>query len=81
MNMIRISEADYAAAMSDHTRYIREAERFGPIWSDLKKRRANAEARNPWRVRIFAASLIGAIGSFLSAPLRSRNVEQCESAS
>ena len=33
--MIRISEADYGAAMSDHHKYIREAERLGPIWSEL----------------------------------------------
>ena len=43
--MIRISEADYGAAMSDHQKYIREAERLGPIWHDLRQRKAQAVPR------------------------------------
>jgi hypothetical protein len=79
--VIRISEADYAAAMSDHTRYIREAERFGPIWADLKKRRANAEVDRRRRIRAFTAAQFGVISSFLAALFRTRKVGQCESAS
>ena len=43
--MIRISEADYGAAMSEHQKYIREAERLGPIWSELRIRQAQSECR------------------------------------
>ena len=74
--MIRISEADYGAAMSDHNKYIREAERLGPIWYDLKTQRAHADADTPHGFRAYVATQIDAISSFVSASLRVRRVAE-----
>ena len=68
--MIRISEADYAAAMSDHHRYIREAERLGPIWFELRQRRAKVGRSQ--RIRDFVSKQLGAISALLSTPMRLR---------
>ena len=78
--MIRISEADYRAAMSDHHEYIRDAERLGPIWYDLRKQRAQAKAENPHGVRAFVAGQIISIGSLISATLHVRKVAEHQSA-
>jgi hypothetical protein len=74
--MIRISEADYGAAMSDHNKYIREAERLGPIWYDLKLQRAQTDADKPHGFRAFVVTQIDAISSFVSASLRIRRVAE-----
>jgi hypothetical protein len=79
--VIRISEADYAAAMSDHHRYIREAERLGPFMFELRMRRANKDSGAAGRTRSFAATQISAIGAFLSEASRIRKVSEQESAS
>jgi hypothetical protein len=80
MDMIRISEADYKAAMSDHHKYIREAERLGPVWFDLRQRKAIANAGRPQGIRALVAQA-RSIGSALSASLRIRRVAQRQSAS
>jgi len=74
--MIRISEVDYRAAMSDHQKYIREAERLGPIWYDLRKQRAQASADKPHGIRAFVATQIDSISSFVSASLHVRRVAE-----
>ena len=74
--MIRISEADYGAAMSDHNKYIREAERLGPIWYDLKMQRSEIDADKPHGFRAYVATQIDSISSFVSASLRVRRVAE-----
>ena len=76
--MIRISEADYGAAMSEHTTYIREAERLGPIWYDLRKRQAQANGDKPHGIRAFVATQFDAISSFVSASLHVKSVAEAQ---
>jgi|SwirhirootsSR2_FD_contig_31_2388751_length_529_multi_3_in_0_out_0_2 hypothetical protein len=79
--MIRISEADYGAAMSEHQKYIREAERLGPIWAELRNRRAQADADKPTQGRSFVSAQVSSVGSFLSTSLHIRRVSEQQSAS
>lgn len=76
--MIRISEADYGAAMSDHNTYIREAERLGPIWYDLRKRQAQANTDEPHGIRAYVATRFGAMSTFVSASLHVRSVAEAQ---
>jgi hypothetical protein len=76
--MIRISEADYGAAMSDHNTYIREAERLGPIWYDFRKRQEQANADKPHGIRAFVATQIDRVSSFVSASLHVRRVAEAQ---
>ena len=79
--MIRISEADYGAAMSEHQKYIREAERLGPIWSELRIRQAQSESDKQAPMRTYISAQVSAVGSLLSTALRIRRVADQQSAS